>query len=46
MSWTPTEGGEHTLTVVGVTADGTRSPEQVWTFLVNDAPLVQSAEYP
>ena len=46
VSWTPTEGGEHTLTVVGVTADGTRSPEQVWTFLVNDAPLVQSAEYP
>ncbi|MEU0076504.1 hypothetical protein ABZY58_01175 [Micromonospora tulbaghiae] len=46
VSWTPTEGGTHTLTVVGVTADGTRSPEQVWTFLVNDAPLVRSAEYP
>ncbi len=34
VSWTPTDGGTHTLTVVGVTADGTRSPEQVWTFLV------------
>ncbi|MET7469052.1 hypothetical protein ACFYON_17830 [Micromonospora sp. NPDC005686] len=46
VSWTPTEGGTHTLTVVGVAADGTRSPEQVWTFLVNDAPQVRSAEYP
>ncbi|MGC4894332.1 hypothetical protein [Micromonospora sp. DT31] len=46
VSWTPTEGGSHTLTVRGVTADGTRSLERVWTFLVNDAPLVASTEYP
>ncbi|MEU8313477.1 hypothetical protein [Micromonospora sp. NPDC048887] len=46
VSWTPTEGGQHTVTVRGVTADGTRSPETVWTFLVDDAPLVRSAEYP
>ncbi|MFI5834435.1 hypothetical protein ACIA5A_12245 [Micromonospora sp. NPDC051300] len=46
VTWTPDEGGKHTLTVRGVAADGTLSPERVWTFLVNDAPLVDSAEYP
>jgi hypothetical protein len=46
VTWTPDQGGTHTLTVRSLTADGTVSPERSYTFLVNDAPLVESAEYP
>lgn len=46
VSWTPDQGGTHTLVARSVTADGTVSPERTYTFLVNDAPLVESAQYP
>ncbi|SCG49606.1 hypothetical protein [Micromonospora inositola] len=46
VTWTPDQGGTHTLTVRSVTADGTVSAERTFTFLVNDAPLVESAQYP
>lgn len=46
VTWTPDQGGTHTLVARSVTADGTVSPERTYTFLVNDAPLVQSADYP
>lgn len=46
VSWTPEQGGTHKLTVRGVTADGTVSAERAYTFLVNDAPLVSSEQYP
>ncbi|WBB73645.1 hypothetical protein O7602_28960 [Micromonospora sp. WMMD1128] len=46
VGWTPEQGGTHTLTVRGVTLDGTVSAERTYTFLVNDAPLVSSEQYP
>ncbi|SIQ57885.1 hypothetical protein [Micromonospora avicenniae] len=46
VTWTPDQGGEHTLTVRGVTSDGTVSPERTYTFRVHDAPLVESVDYP
>ncbi|WP_200208201.1 hypothetical protein [Micromonospora coerulea] len=46
VTWTPDQGGTHTLAVRSVTGDGTVSAERTYTFLVNDAPLVASAEYP
>ncbi|MGR6316410.1 hypothetical protein Q2K19_11015 [Micromonospora soli] len=46
VTWTPDQGGTHTLVARSVSADGTVSPERTYTFLVNDAPLVESAQYP
>ncbi|SCG55791.1 hypothetical protein GA0070213_105252 [Micromonospora humi] len=46
VGWTPEQGGTHTLTVRGVTTDGTVSAERTYTFLVDDAPLVSSEQYP
>lgn len=46
VTWTPEQGGTHTLMVRGVTADGTVSPVRTHTFEVYDAPLVESADYP
>ncbi|WCN81567.1 hypothetical protein [Micromonospora sp. LH3U1] len=36
VTWTPEQGGTHTLTVRTVLADGTVSLERAYTFLVND----------
>ncbi|MFI6129871.1 hypothetical protein [Micromonospora sp. NPDC051141] len=46
VTWTPEQGGPHELTVRGVGADGTVSAERAYPFLVNDAPLVASVQYP
>ncbi|MEV6366134.1 hypothetical protein AB0L86_04480 [Micromonospora musae] len=46
VTWTPEQGGTHTLAVRGVTSDGTVSAERTYTFRVHDAPLVESADYP
>ncbi|WP_140157991.1 hypothetical protein [Micromonospora sp. NBS 11-29] len=46
VGWTPEQGGTHKLTVRSVTADGTVSAERTYTFLVNDAPVVSSEQYP
>ncbi|GIG89122.1 RHS repeat domain-containing protein [Plantactinospora endophytica] len=46
VEYTPEYGGRYTLTARSRASDGTLSPERVFTFLVNSAPLVHSGTYP
>jgi hypothetical protein len=44
VTWTPEQGGTHTLTARSVFADGTVSAERTYTFLVADAPSADSGQ--
>ncbi|GIF65300.1 hypothetical protein Ais01nite_33350 [Asanoa ishikariensis] len=46
VNWTPEHSGANTLRARMRFLDGSFSPERVYAFEVNDAPLVASADYP